>query len=61
MAIHRTCDGVRRREFLRVGVLGGSALSLANHLRWASAGEAGSGPAKASTRCAAELAASPTS
>lgn len=47
MATHRTCDGVRRREFLRVGVLGGSALSLANHLRWASAGESGSGPAKA--------------
>ena len=25
MAMHRTCDGVQRRDFLKVGVLGGSA------------------------------------
>jgi hypothetical protein len=39
MATSRTCDGILRRDFLRVGVLGGSAVSLANSLRWAHAGE----------------------
>jgi uncharacterized protein (DUF1501 family) len=39
MAMHRTCDGVRRRDFLKVGVLGGSALSLSGYLRLAAAGE----------------------
>lgn len=39
MASSRTCDGVLRRDFLRVGVLGGSAVSLANSLRWSAAGE----------------------
>jgi uncharacterized protein (DUF1501 family) len=47
MTSHTTCDGLRRRDFLRAGALGGSALTLANHLRWASGGEAGSGPAQA--------------
>ncbi|MFM8893595.1 MAG: DUF1501 domain-containing protein [Planctomycetia bacterium] len=47
MAMHQTCDGIRRRDVLRVGVLGGSALTLANHLRWAAAAEAGRAPAKA--------------
>jgi len=46
MAVHRTCDGVRRRDILRVGALGGSALTLANHLAWA-------GPASAATAKAA--------
>jgi hypothetical protein len=46
MAMHRTCDGVRRRDFLRVGALGGTAVTLANHLAWAR--EAGTAaPAKA--------------
>ena len=40
MATNRTCDGVRRRDFLKVGVLGGCGLTLANYLRMASAGEA---------------------
>ena len=35
MAMHRTCDGMRRRDMLRVGALGGSAVTLANHLAWA--------------------------
>jgi hypothetical protein len=39
MASHRTCDGVQRRDFLKVGVLGGSALTLPGFLRLASAGE----------------------
>jgi len=34
MAMHRTCDGVRRRDILRVGALGGTAVTLANHLAW---------------------------
>ena len=29
MALNRYCDGVTRRDFLRVGVLGGTGLSLA--------------------------------
>ncbi len=40
MAIHRTCDGVVRRDFIRIGALGGSTLSLANYLRWSQAAEA---------------------
>jgi uncharacterized protein (DUF1501 family) len=47
MALHRTCDGVARRDFLRVGVIGGSTLTLANSLRWAAAGEAQGPKAKA--------------
>ncbi len=46
MALHRTCDGVRRRDFLKVGVAGGSALTLANFLSLAHAGEVKSGKAK---------------
>jgi len=39
MAIHQTCDGVQRRDFLKVGALGGAGLTLANYLRLAEAGE----------------------
>ena len=39
MAIHKTCDGVRRRDFLKVGVLGGAGLTLSNYLRIAQAGQ----------------------
>jgi uncharacterized protein DUF1501 len=39
MATHRCCDGIRRREFLRVGVLGAAGLSLVDYLRLAEAGE----------------------
>jgi uncharacterized protein (DUF1501 family) len=39
MAIHRTCDGVVRRDFLKVGVFGGAGLTLAGVLRLAQAGE----------------------
>ncbi|MFM9114988.1 MAG: DUF1501 domain-containing protein [Planctomycetota bacterium] len=38
MAISITCDGLRRRDFLRVGALG-TGLSLAGYLRMAAAGE----------------------
>jgi len=39
MAIHKTCDGLKRRDFLKAGVLGGSAFTLANYLQFASAGD----------------------
>jgi Protein of unknown function (DUF1501) len=38
MAISLTCDGVRRRDFLKVGAIG-TGLSLAGYLRLAAAGE----------------------
>src|SRR5690606_38266595 len=39
MATHRHCDGLRRRDFLKVGVFGGTGLGLAGYLRLAEAGE----------------------
>lgn len=42
MGLHRTCDGLRRRDFLRAGVLGGAALNLASYLRLVDAGEVAS-------------------
>lgn len=47
MAIHVTCDGVRRRDFLRAGVLGTSSVTLANWLRWSHAGDTRRAGAKA--------------
>ncbi len=49
MAINRTCDGIERRDFLKVGALG-AGLTLAGYLRW-SAG-AGVAAAAESTRSA---------
>ncbi|MCA9223782.1 MAG: DUF1501 domain-containing protein [Planctomycetales bacterium] len=45
MAIHKTCDGWRRRDFLKVGVAGAAGLSLASYLRLAEAGQVSSGKA----------------
>lgn len=39
MAIYKTCDGVRRRDFLKIGAAGGAGLTLANYLRLADAGD----------------------
>jgi len=39
MAIHQTCDGMRRRDFIRVGAIGTTGLTLANYLRFAAAGQ----------------------
>ncbi len=39
MAMHKTCDGVRRRDLLKVGFLGGAGLSLSSYLRLAEAGQ----------------------
>lgn len=40
MAIHKTCDGVARRDFLTAGALGGLGLTLPGFLQLAAAGEA---------------------
>ncbi len=45
MATYRYCDGVRRRDFLRVGVLGMTGLGLADYLRMTEAGEVRGGKA----------------
>src|SRR5579863_5143474 len=42
MAINRTCDGIERRDFLKVGALG-TGLTLAGYLRWAAAAESKAG------------------
>jgi hypothetical protein len=41
------CDGVRRRDFLRVGVLGATGLSLSQYLQLSAAGEVQGAKAKA--------------
>ncbi len=38
MAMHKTCDGTRRRDFLKVGALGFAGLSLSQYLNIAQAG-----------------------
>ena len=39
MAIHKTCDGVKRRDFIKAGVMGGIGLNLASYLRMSEAGQ----------------------
>lgn len=39
MPANKTCDGVRRRDFLKVGVMGGMGLNLASYLSLAEAGQ----------------------
>ncbi len=46
MALTRTCDGLHRRDFLKVGAAGTAGLTLSNYLRWADAGEVKKGTAK---------------
>ena len=46
MAIHRTCDGMKRRDFLKVGALGGAGLGLAGYLQLVEAGAVREGGAK---------------
>jgi hypothetical protein len=43
MALHKTCDGVRRRDFLKAGALGTAGLSLGGYLRMAAAGQVAAG------------------
>lgn len=47
MATSLFCDGVRRRDFLRLGVVGGTGLSLASYLRAAESGALTKGKATA--------------
>ena len=48
MVLHRTCDGRTRRDFLRVGSVAASGLTLANYLKLTHGGEVRQGaPAKA--------------
>ena len=47
MATNQYCDGIRRRDFLKVGALGVTGLSLADYLRLAGAGEVRKGQATA--------------
>lgn len=58
MAIHVTCDGVSRRDFLRVGVLGATGLTLSRYLQLAEAGEIR--PAKARSAVFIHLAGGPS-
>ncbi|HXG12829.1 MAG TPA: DUF1501 domain-containing protein [Gemmataceae bacterium] len=46
MATNRYCDGITRRDFIKVGALGAAGLSLADYLRLAHAGEVRGGKAK---------------
>jgi hypothetical protein len=47
MAIHKTCDGMHRRDFIQVGGLGVAGLTLSQYLQMAEAGQAREGAAKA--------------
>ena len=47
MSFHKTCDGVGRRDFLKVGAIGATGLTTANWLRMAQAGEVKDRKAKA--------------
>ncbi|MEY3032885.1 MAG: hypothetical protein RLZZ622_1360 [Planctomycetota bacterium] len=47
MTVNQTCDGVRRRDFLRIGALGTAGLSLSDYLRWTAAAESSPKRAKA--------------
>ena len=39
MAVHLTCDGVKRRDVLKVGIAGAAGMTLANYLQLADARE----------------------
>ncbi|GIW93832.1 MAG: hypothetical protein KatS3mg110_1873 [Pirellulaceae bacterium] len=58
MAIHRTCDGMRRRDFLKVGAIGGMGFTLATYLRMAKAGQVK--PARAKSAIFIHLAGGPS-
>ena len=42
MTVHRTCDGMKRRDFVKAGALGIGSLGLADYLRMAEAGQVSS-------------------
>lgn len=47
MTVHRTCDGSTRRDFLRIGALSATGLTLGSYLQLAEAGEVASAKGKA--------------
>jgi hypothetical protein len=59
MTMHRFCDGVKRRDFLKVGAVGAVGLNLASYLRMAQAGQVRSG-AKATSAIYIRLGGGPT-
>lgn len=46
MAVHLTCDGVKRRDVLKVGMAGAAGMTLANYLQLTEAGELASAKAQ---------------
>lgn len=46
MAVHLTCDGVKRRDVLKVGMAGAAGMTLANYLQLSEAGELASAKAQ---------------
>ncbi len=60
MATNRTCDGVRRRDFLKAGMIGGCGLSLASYFRLAEAGEVSLGRGKATSAVFVNLGGGPS-
>jgi len=59
MATTRTCDGVRRRDFLKAGMIGGG-LGLAGYFRLAEAGEVSPARGKATSAVFVNLGGGPT-
>ena len=47
MAIHSNCEGSTRRDFLKVGAIGATGLTMSNYLRMSEAGQVKEGKAKA--------------
>lgn len=46
MAIHRNCEGTSRRDFLKVGAIGATGLTMSSYLRLVEAGQANTGTAR---------------
>lgn len=47
MAIHRNCEGLKRRDFLKAGAIGATGLTMANYLKMVEAGVVKKSGAKA--------------
>lgn len=47
MAIHSNCEGATRRDFLKIGAIGATGLTMSSYLRMANAGQVKEGKAKA--------------
>ena len=46
MSSHKYCDGIRRRDFLKIGALSGLGMTLSSYLRIAAAGNVRNAKAK---------------